>query len=479
MKGAFILTTAEKLFSEAAALDKEGYAEKAATLYMGAAELGYVPAQLNIGVAYLFGRGVAQDYSAAVLWLQQAASQNNASAISNLAYCYKNGYGVERDEAKAMELYGKAANLGDTTASGQYELLSGKHAAQTPPAPRRRRPVQPASDHHEEEAKVSEVINQIFGAENRSVPTVNAEVCLVGDQTATTRVSVYVPEFGRNVRVDIPNSIEQGQSITLSEGANAALNGVKSPLNVRVTKVTCMEAPKASPAESETSETEPMPEVKADADLRKKVSALKRRVYTKPLISLFFSMYFILSVAGMFIMMNLYPDGGAPEMLMNIIGCGFSLGFLPVFYFKFLPYLIGRYPAPGFFKIRKVMKNLKKRNLLEKAVAEMETCRLVAFGDKMVLSDSFLFPRKKNGIIIPCDELLWVYVDYSHRRGRGYIMLGTEKLGIECFSCIRRSKQYEQVAAATISALQRRNPAILVGWTRENKKKYSQLIKKK
>ena len=72
-----------------------------------------------------------------------------------------------------------------------------------------------------------------------------------------------------------------------------------------------------------------------------------------------------------------------------------------------------------------------------------------------------------------------MYVDFSHRRGRGDIMLGTEKLGIECFSCIRRSKQYEQVAAATISALQRRNPTILVGWTRENKKKYSQLIKKK
>ena len=94
------MTTAEKLYAEALALDKEGNYEKALTMYTAAAELGYVPAQLSTGVAHLCARGTAQDYKSAVYWLSYAAEQNNASAISNLAYCYLNGYGVEKDEQK-------------------------------------------------------------------------------------------------------------------------------------------------------------------------------------------------------------------------------------------------------------------------------------------------------------------------------------------------------------------------------------------
>ena len=173
--------------------------------------------------------------------------------------------------------------------------------------------------------------------------------------------------------------------------------------------------------------------------------------------------------------MGLYPNGGAPQFLMNIIGVGFALGFLVMFYFNFLPYLFSRYPDPGFFKIRKIMKNLEKRNLLKKAVAEMETCTPVAFGDKMCLSDNFLFHKKKAGVIIPCDELLWIYINSSPRRVRAYVMLGTKNAGINCFTCIKRG---EQAAAYVINALQKRNPSILVGDTRENRKKYFQLIKK-
>jgi len=323
---------------------------------------------------------------------------------------------------------------------------------------------------------VNDFVNQLFGTRNQNVPTVTIAAKLVGPQTATTTESVYVPEFNRTVKVGIPNSIAEGQSLMISAGTNAALNGINSPLKVHIAKVTHMDAPKAPPvrqaASQSTQATAPL-----SIDMEQKIKALKRRIYTKPIISLCFSIYFILSLAGMFVVMYLFPDGGAPDILMNIIGIGFSLGFLSVFYFKFLPYIIGRYPSPGFIKTHRIMKHLKKRKLLEKAVTEMETCELVPFGDKMCLSDNFLFPKKKNGVIIPCDELLWVYDSFSHRRHSGYLMLGTEKWGIQCFSRIRSRKQYDQMVAATIQALQKRNPSILVGETRENKKKYFQFIK--
>ena len=308
-------------------------------------------------------------------------------------------------------------------------------------------------------------IKQFINTANQNIPTVTIEATLTGPQTASTAVSVFVPEFNRSVRVNIPNSITEGQSLIVSAEINSALNGINSPLKVHIAKVARMEAHSKTAA------------AHSGSDIEQKIKTLKRRIYVKPIASMIFSVYFVLSFAGLFLMMYLFPDGGAPEILMNIIGIGFSVGFLPVFYFKFLPYIIKRYPDPGFFKTLKIMKHLEKRNLLEKAVTEMETCELVPFGDAMCLTDSFLLSKKKNGIIIPCDELLWVYDSYSNRYGTGYLMLGTEKWGIQCFSRIRSRKQYSQIAAATIQALQKRNPSILVGNTRENKKKYFQFIR--
>ena len=154
-----------------------------------------------------------------------------------------------------------------------------------------------------------------------------------------------------------------------------------------------------------------------------------------------------------------------------------------LFFFTFFPYIIGWVPDPGFFKTRKILKHLENRNLLEKALIEMETCELVPFGDKMVLSNHFLFPKKKNGILLPCDELLWVYGDFSNSRQVGYLTLGTEKWGIMPISYIKAyrgsRKKCEPKIAAAIQALQRRTPSIMVGETRENSKLYFEMTKKK
>jgi hypothetical protein len=67
-----------------------------------AAASGQALAQSNLGVCYLEGKGVAQDYAVAVQWFRQAADHGDAAAQSNLAACYVDGHGVPRDYTKAL-----------------------------------------------------------------------------------------------------------------------------------------------------------------------------------------------------------------------------------------------------------------------------------------------------------------------------------------------------------------------------------------
>lgn len=535
IKGDLCMTTAEKLFQDALALDKEGHAERALTLYLGAAELGYVPAQLNAGVAYLCGRGAAQDYRTAISWLEKAAAQNNAPAIANLAYCYSNGFGVAKDDARALELYRTAANLGDSAASQQYALLQSRLAASAAPAApaasaapaapaapaRRRRPAQPAPQSAEEDQALDKILGQLFSAEN--VPTVSTDVQLSGPLNATTVVSVFVPQFGRSAQVCIPNSIEPDKTVTISAALNASMNGINSPLRVHVTRVTRAEgtAPAAQPASQRTQAAAPVRQTAqqntqaaspasqpapqrtqaaapvrqpaqqntqapasksaqtaaAPADIKKKIRALKFRIYLRPVLVLLCILAFVISMLTLFALSAIFPDQPIPPMLGNLIGFGFSGCFIPVFFSCFFPWIIGRYPKPGFFKTRKIIRHLEKRGLMEKAVIEMETCEPVMFGDRMCLSDNFLYAKKKNGLIIPCDEIVWLYAEYSRRRHYGHLMLGTKYWGLIGQSGARGGKKYSQIINASGHAMQKRCPGILMTDTKENRKKYFELKK--
>ena len=73
---------------------------------------GDVQAQFLLGVAYLQGRGVQQDYDAAAKWFRKAADQKMPEAQANLAVFYMNGWGVERDLKKALFWNRKAAAQG-------------------------------------------------------------------------------------------------------------------------------------------------------------------------------------------------------------------------------------------------------------------------------------------------------------------------------------------------------------------------------
>ena len=80
-----------------------------------AAEQGDTNAQNNLGDCYYYGQGVSQNHSEAIKWYRKAI-EYTTGGIRCLAYSYENGYSVEKDINKAIELYRQAARQGDQLA---------------------------------------------------------------------------------------------------------------------------------------------------------------------------------------------------------------------------------------------------------------------------------------------------------------------------------------------------------------------------
>ena len=73
----------------------------------------------NLGYIYQEGNtfgGIKEDYEKAIELYEKAIELGNSHAMNNLAYKYKNGMGVEENYEKAIELYEKAIQLGNTSA---------------------------------------------------------------------------------------------------------------------------------------------------------------------------------------------------------------------------------------------------------------------------------------------------------------------------------------------------------------------------
>ena len=68
-----------------------------------------------MGACYGQGRGVAQDFAAA-MWFRKAAAQVGADAQCNLGGCYLHGHGVVQDPSPALAWFRKAADQGNADA---------------------------------------------------------------------------------------------------------------------------------------------------------------------------------------------------------------------------------------------------------------------------------------------------------------------------------------------------------------------------
>ena len=80
----------------------------AATLF-AAAERGEPRAQTQVGFMYETGRGLPQDYMAAVYWYRRAADQGYPRAMHQLGMMYDKGQGVAEDYVSAHKWLNLAA----------------------------------------------------------------------------------------------------------------------------------------------------------------------------------------------------------------------------------------------------------------------------------------------------------------------------------------------------------------------------------
>jgi TPR repeat protein len=90
--------------------------------WRAAAYGGHALAQINIGVCYDFGAGVAKDDEAAVSWYALAAAQGAAIAQFNLGVCCQDGRGIAQDYKRSFALYAQAAAQGHVRAQVNLAL---------------------------------------------------------------------------------------------------------------------------------------------------------------------------------------------------------------------------------------------------------------------------------------------------------------------------------------------------------------------
>ncbi len=119
---------AGEYYNKAWNYNKEKNYQQAYIHFTIAAEMGHADAQNFLGTYYLDGYGVEEDEAAAVEWFQKAAEQDNVFGNYNLGRCYLNGWGVEKDLQASFRYYLRSAELGHSSAQNEvgYAYLCGR-----------------------------------------------------------------------------------------------------------------------------------------------------------------------------------------------------------------------------------------------------------------------------------------------------------------------------------------------------------------
>jgi uncharacterized protein len=90
------------------------------------AEAGDAETQVQLGLRYDKGEGVAKDQVEAAKWFRKAAEQNYAKAQYNLGVCYEEGGGVAKDWVESYRWLLLAASQGDEDAKKNMTELESK-----------------------------------------------------------------------------------------------------------------------------------------------------------------------------------------------------------------------------------------------------------------------------------------------------------------------------------------------------------------
>lgn len=94
--------------------------ERANLYYERAAQAGYAPAMVSYALCLLHGEGTKSNEEEAMVWAVKAISTEDSYAV---AFCTEFGLGVERDEQRAIALYGQSARAGFSAAQYRLGLL--------------------------------------------------------------------------------------------------------------------------------------------------------------------------------------------------------------------------------------------------------------------------------------------------------------------------------------------------------------------
>ncbi|MDR2507268.1 MAG: sel1 repeat family protein [Candidatus Accumulibacter sp.] len=97
--------------------------QKKAAAFKKSCDGGDAKTCTNLGVLYVTGKGVKQDYARAAELYAKACDGENARGCSSLGELYANGRGVGQDAAKARELYKKACDLWNARACNRLGLM--------------------------------------------------------------------------------------------------------------------------------------------------------------------------------------------------------------------------------------------------------------------------------------------------------------------------------------------------------------------
>jgi len=95
-----------------------------------AAEQGSVDAQTNLGLVYLKGEDVAQNFLEAAKWWRLAAAQGDAEARKSLGVMYAQGQGLTQDFVLAHMWLNLSASQGNAEAAKFLDEISKHMTAQ-------------------------------------------------------------------------------------------------------------------------------------------------------------------------------------------------------------------------------------------------------------------------------------------------------------------------------------------------------------
>ncbi|MBQ5885451.1 MAG: hypothetical protein IIW79_03495 [Clostridia bacterium] len=206
-------------------------------------------------------------------------------------------------------------------------------------------------------------------------------------------------------------------------------------------------------------------------ELNKKVRKFKAKIIRGKIVSVFMlvTLATMLLICAILVAMGFTGEESLLIYWLYIV-LG-SVAFLCVY-----PGLYALIRLPRIIKLFKRIKELERTDTIREMIFDLETSKVVEFGDKAILSDKYLFPKNFKRLPIPCNEIYWIYT--STYKGYASIKLGTKNDGIISYSGIEcHNRRYDAILKSAIVELQKRSDTeLLLRYSSENEAKYKKMI---